>query len=714
MNVTFTYSPALLLVCAIVAALVSFLMYRYSKPPLTRVWFWVVSILRFITVFFLTLFLLEPVFSGTFKEVKAPIVLILNDGTESMIASSDSTFLKEKFKEKTNDLVKSLNNSGISTVHYTFGNELKETPLSDHSYDISGSNLSGIVEEASELYKNQHLGAVILISDGISTQGENPAYSAELFGTPVFTVLVGDTIEKKDIFIKEVLYNEIGYLKSELPVKVKIGSIAYTSKNVLVTLSGNGKVLASKKVDLSDRLPEAEIDYKIIPTEPGIQSYTIAIAPDVEDSNTKNNFRKIFFNVLDSRMKIALFSSQSHPDIGALHDALKSGDQYEIDDFIRKNGNEFYKNPDPSKFEEYDLFILYNFPASSKDKMLLDQILATSSAKKIPLMHLVGAATKMNISQAQSGAMGIFPLNFIEKSQEVQVSIEEKYKGHSTYTFDEKWLSFMEDNPPVWRNASDWVAKTNTQVFGQVKIKGVKLNYPVFALQELDGRKNMVFNGEGFWRYRSNAYVNTGSFEAFDSWIQNLVQWLTIREDKRKFKVYPSKALFKGNESAIIKGEIYDDTYKPKSGVEVRIKVTAPDGTESEVVMNETAERQYFSDLGHLQEGTYKYQATGKFDNKVIGTDKGSFSVGKSDVEYIDLVAKKNIMERISTKTGGEMVFVRNIQDLDSKIKGLNSVKPMAEFRKVTTDLHREWWPFILLIFLLTMEWVIRKLNSLA
>jgi hypothetical protein len=71
-------------------------------------------------------------------------------------------------------------------------------------------------------------------------------------------------------------------------------------------------------------------------------------------------------------------------------------------------------------------------------------------------------------------------------------------------------------------------------------------------------------------------------------------------------------------------------------------------------------------------------------------------------------------MERISSKTGGEMVFVRNIQDLDSKIKGLNSVKPMAEFRKVTTDLHREWWPFILLIFLLTMEWVIRKLNSLA
>ena len=61
-----------------------------------------------------------------------------------------------------------------------------------------------------------------------------------------------------------------------------------------------------------------------------------------------------------------------------------------------------------------------------------------------------------------------------------------------------------------------------------------------------------------------------------------------MQEDKRKFKVRPSKQLFTGNELIIFKGQAYDDSYNPIQGAEIKLTVTDPNGKDNIYYMAES------------------------------------------------------------------------------------------------------------------------------
>ncbi|MCB0855088.1 MAG: hypothetical protein KDD63_22860, partial [Bacteroidetes bacterium] len=246
----------------------------------------------------------------------------------------------------------------------------------------------------------------------------------------------------------------------------------------------------------------------------------------------------------------------------------------------------------------------------------------------------VGIFTDLRSMRSLFEYMAITPKNYTQKSEEVIVNFNKDYRNHSTYTFGENWIQWMNSSPPIYRNQSNWLEKSTAEVFATAKIKNIELDYPVYALQNYLGRKNMVFLGENFWRIRAHSYIETSDFEMFDGWLFNNIKWLMVSDDKRKFKVTPSKKIFSGSEPILFKGQAYDDSYNPVPGVEINLKITAPDGKQNDYYMNETGEAQYFMELFNLGEGTYSYEALGRKDEVRIGTDKGQFSIGKSNVEH--------------------------------------------------------------------------------
>ncbi len=719
-GVLFTYSEGLATVACILfsiaAAAVSFFMYRRTTSVVPVRVAIPLAVFRYLVLLLVALLLLEPRLESKQKLSAAPVIAVLHDDSESLAIHRDSNYVRNEYPQQLIDFIGQLQNDKVTTQFYGFSQNLIDDLRPDSlSFARSGTNISGALEQTAKLYSNQNLGAVVLVSDGISTAGVNPVYTLDRFQLPIYTVLLGDTTTQKDVKITDVLYNQIAYLDNETPIKVRIKTEGYPSGQLQVTIRGEGKLLGTQSIAIDPAVPNPEVDFLVKPSKTGVIQYAIAVSPLPDEVTKRNNFQNIFINVLETKVKIALYGGFSHPDIGALRNTFDRDDRYEVTEYIHKNATSFYNDPSGADLKDFDLFILHNFPFNQSDVPLLDKIKEEVVSRKVPVMVFIGKYTQVPALYSSLGEkLGIVPGSPVNTVEEAQVNFKAEYKNHSTFTFDDRWINLMNSSPPIFRNQSEWKAAGDTRVFATARIKNIALDYPVYGLQNHLGHKNMVFIGENIWRMRAHAMVEQKEFTSFDQWIYNNIQWLIVKEDKRKFKVNPSKKLFTGQEPAIFRGEAYDDSYNPLPGVDIKMTLKSPDGKEEVYFMNETGSARYFLELNNLAEGTYEYEAEGVKNEQRIGTDRGQFSIGKSNIEHFQLTADDGLMEQIALRTGGKFVYAREMGSLAPEIMALNSLKPVVSYLTKRMGFNEYSWIFFLALALLTLEWVVRKRFSLS
>jgi hypothetical protein len=93
MNIIFQYPLWFVLICVLVGLLYALGMYykdsRFGEQ--TKKLNPILGTLRFLTVTIICLLLLDPVMRATLTEKKAPIVVLAQDNSESLLQSMDST-----------------------------------------------------------------------------------------------------------------------------------------------------------------------------------------------------------------------------------------------------------------------------------------------------------------------------------------------------------------------------------------------------------------------------------------------------------------------------------------------------------------------------------------------------------------------------------------------------------------------------------------------
>jgi hypothetical protein len=711
----FSFSPFWFLLILPVSAGLAWLSYRNAKDRFSPTVWWTLLSIRALIVAIILTFLLEPVIRSQEKVRNLPVIAWLHDASESMMATEDSSRIKTLLPEQFKGFERNIPEAEGSLQAFNFGEGITGSFHPDSlNYNRGETNLTSALKDISERFTGRRLAAVVIFSDGITTSGDNPLYMLDRLGAPVYTVLAGDTVPRKDLSIGDIQVNEIAYIGSEVPVRVLLRSTGYNGEETEVKLLHKGKILDARKIQVRADLPEQELFFSVKPTEAGQQAYEFQVKSLPGEKVLQNNQARFYLKVLENRMKIAVFAGGPHPDLGAIQRALTRFDQYQSEVYKRKTKSSFYLNPDAKTLQDYDLFVFHNFPAGPQDKEWLNQILDRVEKGNVPVLFIAGAQTDMRTDERLLKYLGVVPATWSEQTSEALTYIEPAYHNHATWTFDSKWDEWLTHAPPLIRNNSDWQPKSNTRVYGKAIIKSVKLQFPVFAFQEQLGRKNMVIIGENIWRWRTHAYLETQSFDAFDIWLGNCLQWLTTREDKRKFKVYPVKPLFTATDRILLRGEVYDDTYQPLSGAEIQLKLQPGDGEEQTFYLSENADKQYSLELFGLPEGTYTFRAETTLKDKTVLKDQGQFSVGKSDIEFLRLTADAGLMRQLAERSGGEVVRLEDLPALADKLLTLETMKTVVDYRIHAMDLNRLLWPLIILFLLFTLEWVIRKWNGVA
>lgn len=666
-------------------------------------------------LFLLGALLLEPLLNALSRVSNPPIVAVIQDQSESLVVQKDSQFVKNTYPQLLADFRADMEAEAFVTDIWGFGADLEGKIDPDSlGFDRTGTNISEALTSVRQLYRNQNLGAIVLVTDGIPTAGANPLYQAEAMQQPLYTVLLGDTTAQKDVVLQDVLFNEIAYLNDEMPIRVEVSLKGYNGGDLVVSVMKNQEVLARQGLNIPPGQNSGNVSFAIQPRETGLQQYRVTVSRLQDEISYRNNYQRIFVNVLETRMKIALFAGSPHPDLGALRNTLQRDERYELTEFILRRPGTFYNDPTSYNWEDFDLILLHNYPLSDADRPQVEKLARLIEEEKKPMMFFVGILTNLRVMQPLYKYMALSPKDFNLRSEEVIATFNSDYKRHSTFTFDDAWIDWANDAPPVFRNQSTWEAKPTADVFAKAQIKNVQLDYPVFALQNYLGRKNMVYLGENFWRMRAHAYLEGQSFDRFDDWVINNIKWLTVADDKRKFIVSPNKRVFQGDEPVVMQGQVYDDSYNPVPGVDIRVRLESPDGKEDNYYLNERGEAQYALDIFNLGEGTYRYSAEGTKDGASYGTDKGTFSVGRSNIEHFNLQANRDLMQQMALRSGGQFLYAHDLASLPATLKALPELKPVIDYKKSRLSFLRFPWILILALVLLSLEWVLRKMNSLV
>jgi hypothetical protein len=718
MNIEFTYSPLFLGLCFAFAGAFSWWMYRNLRVQMPTMLRFFLLFLRFCALFLLCLLLLEPLLTSIFETRIPPVVALVVDDSESMAASTDSSYVRKELTSKLAGFVQKLSDKGIFIQVFSVGDELRGLASVDSlKFRQSATNLSKAFDQLADRTADQNLGAIVLVSDGIYTQGANPIHHLNQFNIPVHTVLVGDTTPVRDLLIEAVQYNELTYLNTETPILVRVKSQGYGQVDSRLDILSQGKVIQSFPVSFSGSASGQIVEFRVRTTQPGLQQFQLRLSPQPDELNFLNNERLFYIKVLENRLNIGLFAGGPHPDLGAFQQSLGRDPRFRLSQFIRKNDREFYLSPTPDQLGKLDLIILHNFPAGIEDRQLLEQIHAEVERRNLPILHIVGSSTRFNILPSQSHHMALFPTRVNTRSSEAFLYFTPDYKNHSTWRFeDEKaLLAWLETAPPLVRNDSEWKAAPGANVYGKAKIKGIPLDYPFFALQEQGVRKNAVLIGENLWRLRMHNFFELDRFDEFDTWMFNLLQWLSTREDNRRFRVYPSKNQFEGKEPVLFKGQAYDDSNMPIDGADIRITVTNPEGRKTESYLRQVQRGTYLADLGNLPAGAYTYVANGTYRGQQLGRDAGQFSVGKSALEFADLTAKPSMLRQLAQRSGGSFALARQLDQVTfAALERQDNLKPLIELKKTTMGLNQYLWPLLLALILLAVEWVVRKRYGLV
>ena len=148
----------------------------------------VMAFARFLLVSLLCFLLLGPMIRTIIREVEKPIVVLALDESQSIINSRDSTKLKEEYKAAFESLKDGLKNE-YEVRSYAFGDHVRENP--DYYFNEKETDFSSFYDAMDVQFANRNVGAIVIASDGLYNEGDNPVYGPTRLKVPVYTIALG-------------------------------------------------------------------------------------------------------------------------------------------------------------------------------------------------------------------------------------------------------------------------------------------------------------------------------------------------------------------------------------------------------------------------------------------------------------------------------------------------------------------------------------------
>lgn len=687
LSLLFESPPWLIGVGVILGVTYAAILYYRSKVPWSRNTNYLLAGIRFLLVTQLTLLLFGPLIRQIKNTREAPSIVLAVDNSQSIAEIEDSTNLA-KIQSDIVALRQVFEDQGYLAEIRTLDGPTAQTEI---SFNGNSSNLNEMLRGIQNDYESRNLSHVLLFSDGLYNLGSNPAFHPYNFN--IQTVGLGDTTRRPDLNLNSLLFNKIAYQGNKFPMIAELFSYNLVGKMVTVQVEKEGAILERRQIRIKNQNQYDQLEFLMEASESGMHRYIVRAIPVEGEFIISNNSKEAYIDIIDGKQKILLVATAPHPDIKALKSALESNENYELVTYI-DGINQFVE-------DKYDAIILHQVPDRRKK---YQNIIQKIQSEKIPAFFIYGSQSDINAFNEINGAVRILPINF----QKDQV-FPQFNTGFGKFLYDQDNIAALNNFSPVSVPFANYAVQTQSEIMLYQKVGKVNTEKPLLLIQKTNDWTSAVMVGEGMWSWRLQEFAKNQNHNAFDEMISKIIQFLSTKEDKRRFKVYPVKNEYLNSETVVFETEVYNEIYEPTFGHKIELQIT-DDQNKTSGYTYITSEQNSTYRINDLENGIYSYSARSTIDGQ-NETSTGSFTVRDLQLETTNLTADHSLLRNVAAQNGGNFYNKNQIEELKNNLLGEKLVYKIYSSESYLAIINMKWGFFILIIFV-SVEWFLRKYNG--
>ena len=138
-----------------------------------------------------------------------------------------------------------------------------------------------------------------------------------------------------------------------------------------------------------------------------------------------------------------------------------------------------------------------------------------------------GSATDYTLFNSYN--LGVSLMHYGNSSTDISGSMQESF---TTFNWESSFPSIVRMLPPLQVPFGDLSFSPGMQTALVQQVGTIKTGKPLIAFNEASENKFGFVLGEGLWRWRSTAFQQSESHDAFNELIIKSVQYLASKEDK--------------------------------------------------------------------------------------------------------------------------------------------------------------------------------------
>lgn len=644
-------------------------------------------ILRVLVLGILVLLLINPYLRHQSSVVEQPTVILAHDNTASLVLTEDSTFYKEDYKQRLEAFREELGKE-FQVHEYLFGREVRDFDQLDFSDQLT--DISSMLQSVERRYYKRNVGAVLLFTDGVYNRGFEPSLLAEKMAFPIHTVVLGDTLTKPDLLVKDVHYNKKVSLGATYPLRVMVGAVDCSGKKAALTVTVDGRNAARQELEIGSNRYSKEVDFMLEADAKGVRQIEVAIGGLDDESQTLNNVKKIFVEVQEQKYRVLCLAESPHPDLGAVKSVLNDDCQM---DFV------FGRDEVPD-LSAYQLLLLHQTPSKRTDMDgLLEQL---NRNKKIPILVIVGSATDVDalgkLQQAVELHRGVANTMF-----DVKGVVNNAF---GTFTLSEPLREKVNKYPPLAMPYLEIsLLQTHEDLLLQ-EVLGVNSGQPLLTFVKGDRKMAFLF-GTNVWRWRLYNYYQDHNSMVFDELFSKSLRYLMLNADDG-LAVF-AKDEYYSNESVGFTAEVRNPSNELVTEPELSLQIVNKQTEETYDYIFAKREHDYELNAGLLPEGVYTYRAKTTLAGQPLSAS-GSFSVVALGIEAQQLTADASLLRGLSAATNGKCYTVDQLPQLLSDLRNDPRITSVEHHETRFEDLIHSKWIFFVLIGLAAIDWILRKM----
>lgn len=696
-NITFNGSLLWIILGSLILIAYTLYIYKFTIPKIHSYLKYFLILIRTVIIISILLLTFEPQLTIKSLENISPVNYLFIDNSSSLASKDSSTRI-----EKTKNFIKDFRDKNSSPVkEFLFGITPKKFDP-DSNMKLSFSEpLTNFSKIFNQIQENQNIGSMTIVSDGIITDGYEPIYDAEKLGVPVFTIGIGDTSLSKDLFIKDVLFNQYIFAERPTEIEAQIVNSGYSNSTVKVSLFEENKLIQVKDVVLAPTsINKVKFDYT--PSVSGDKKMRVIASTLPNEENSSNNSYTFYLNVIRNKIKVTLISGSPSSDLSAIISSISNDKNIELKRIVEISENKFVSQINYSWIDSADVLFLIDFPREKSSTELVNKTFSAIQNYK-PFFILITPTTdfiKLRIVESQLP----FSINSIS-AENILVQPEIRPENFNlVFSGLSSQPNIWATLPPLTKNNSSLLPKPESSVLINSIIKNVLVDSPLLISRSIGRQKSIAFLAGDIWRWQLSSAEKNPLF--FQNFINDIIKWLNISDSKKQFIFKTTKKVYNIGENVEFFAELYDQTFRPIADADIYLKIFNP-STSFEQKLVKIKDGLFGGTWESNLEDDFSFEASAKFNGVSIKSDVGRFSVVTGLIEKNNTRMNIDFLKKLSLSTKGTYYSIDEYNNLFADLEKINQVK--IKYSVAEYQLWSYNWAVVVIILLFTIEWFIRK-----